>query len=429
MCQNSTHDLNQLVHNVSIPQGQTLPTYAALKQALLCDWYKRRKSIQVDPKTLKVLLTSKLMSEPLDLLQLRRYSDPGSYIQSESFARRKELFIDENRTWSQTHGKVIEQKVLQWKTIREEKRRQKLLSWKNSEFQQQGLKYHLFNQLQQNSVPPNAHMFPAGLVPNGINSYVYPQTILTASSGTHPTQAPSSVVYSSFIPSYPFVNPYQPLLQVGQPTIYVPQAQNQQKVVYLVPPSSNGPATHPLGSLNNPNQLPSLTRKRSDSGIIGEEDYHMKDNFRRRQSVPNNLSSLLVSPLRQMTPDSPPLIKRMRLTEEPPPPPLFVQDPSNQQQQQQQQLSSRQHHLLQVHRRQRNGENGLRSRSPSRSPAPSPRSASRGSIGNPIRQIQNGISIDSDYSDVDDEEAEAIVGGAILSPKQHSGYGGMSILI
>ncbi len=430
MSRNSTHNLNQLVHNLSTPQGHALPTYAALKQALLCDWYnKRRKSIQVDPKALKCLLKTKLMSEPLDLLQLRRYSDPGSSIQPESFARRKELFIDENRTWSQAYEEVIKQKIAQWKTIREEKQRRKLLSWKNSEFQQQGLKYHLLNQLQTNGVPPNAHMYSAGLVPNGINSYVYPQTILAPTSSALPSQSPTSVMYGSFIPPYTLMNPYQPLLQVGQPTaFYVPQAPSQQKLVYLVPPSSNGAASHPLVPLNDSTPL-ALTRKRSDSGVISEEDYHqMKDSYRRRQSVPNNISSLLVSPLRQLTPDSPPPMKRMRLTDEPPPPPLFIQDSpkqQQQQQQQQQQLSSRQHNLLQVHQHQKS-----HSRSSSRSPVPSPHSVGQNSSASPTHQARNGHCLESDdWSNIDDEEAEMIVGGAILSPNQHSGYGGMLVWV
>lgn len=425
---NSAHNLDRLVHNLSTPQGHDLPSYAAVKQALLCDWYKRRRSIQVDPKTLKLLLKSKLLSEPLDLLKLRRYSDPGSYIsQPESFARRKELFLDENRTWSQTYGAVIKQKITTWKTIREEKQRQRMLSWKNSQFQQNGLKYHLLNPLQSNGVPSHAQMFSTGgMAPNGINSYVYPaQTILAPTA----SQAPSSMVYSPFIAPYTLVNPYQSLMQVGQPTaFYVPQAASQQKLVYLVPPTSTGADAHPLVSLNNSHLAPppALTRKRSDSGVRdADEDYQMKEYFKRRQSVPNNLSSLLVSPLSQLSPDSPPPMKRMRLTEESP----LLQAPSTvhfEQDSPKQELSSRQHHLLQVHRHQKLYENGS-SRSASRSPT---RSVGQSSANSPTHLQRNGDYFDSDCSSLDEEEAEIIVGGAILSPNQHPGYGGKySILV
>ena len=426
----SSQALDQLAHNLSPAQSHELPSYAAIKQALLCDWYKRRRSIQADPKTLKFLLKSKLITEPLDLLKLRRYSDPGSYIsQPESFARRKELFIDENRTWSYTYGKVIEEKIEKWKQQREERRRREMLELT-------GLKYHLLNPLQSSGIPSsNAHMFPSGLATAGLNSYVYPSTIIAPASGAMQGQPQSSMLYSPYIAPYTVVNPYQSFVQVGQPTtLYVPQPAtlpSQQKLVYLVPPNTVSTApSYP--SLNGTTQHlkvggTMLTRKKSDSNLRDtDEQQQLRDMYKRRQSVPVNLSSLLVSPLSQFEPDSPPPTKRIHLSEEPPlihtTPPISH---STSPQQSHSQLSSRQHHLLQVHRtsHQRNGETG-HCRSASHSPVPSPQSVGQSSNYSPTH-YHNGNYFDSDGSELDETEAEKIVGGAVLSSSQ-PGLGGES---
>lgn len=489
----SSQILSQLAHNLqNYTPMQGPPSYAAIKQALLCDRYKRRQSVQTDPKTLKFLLKSKLINEPPDILKLRRFSDPGSYHKlPDSFARRKELFLDENRAWARSYGVVIERRILKWQVQREERKRRGLLAWQNGDFPPgaQGLKYHLLNPLQANGVPTTlagvngaaqTAIFPSALGAAGLSSYVYPtQTVIApVGNGLSGTGSATSMLYSPFVSPYTLINPYQPVVQVGQPTaFYLPQnaSKGQQKVVYFLPPSTSGvqSVTRPAGQATSvsvpsttgitapsqlnianliaPHSTTHLTRKSSDSDVI-ENEKMSSELFKRRQSVPNNLSSLLISPLhefdRNNDPESPPSTKKMRLAVDMmtsphlspqlyPPPSTHtrtISPPSPLSPDQRRGLSPIQHHLLQVHRtnltHQRYNENG----SPY-SPISSPQSVGHSPVNSQVsphdhyrhRPQLNGDHFDSDGSagsDLDEREVERIIGGAIVASDQSADYGG-----
>jgi len=129
----SSAALNQLAENITqtTPSDTSPPSYAAIKQALLCDRYKRRQSMQTDPKMLKNLLQSKLVISESgttpDLVSQRRKSDPGAFMKQSDFSRRKELFVDENRNWLKSYGDTIEKEIDQWRLRRQERYRRELL--------------------------------------------------------------------------------------------------------------------------------------------------------------------------------------------------------------------------------------------------------------------------------------------------------------
>ena len=268
--------LNQLAeHMYSTPPHLEPPSYAAIKQALLCDQYKRRQSMQTDPKTLKNLLQTKLViSDKNEIVSLRRKSDPGSYLKQRDFERRKELFMDENRSWSQTYGKVIERKIVKWERKRQERMQREILMRQMGAASEHGLyKFQFFNPLAtpqglinplstgtiQSGAAASTLLAPSYLTaaaaagPNaagiaGANPFIFSQPVLapstTATAGL--TAGSSSMFYSPFLTPYTFVNPYAPALQVtntlGQPataTYFVPQQQTSpQKVLYFVPSST-----------------------------------------------------------------------------------------------------------------------------------------------------------------------------------------------
>ena len=323
------HQLAEHMH--STPPHLEPPSYAAIKQALLCDQYKRRQSMQTDPKTLKNLLQTKLViSDKNEIVSLRRKSDPGSYLKQRDFERRKELFMDENRSWSQAYGKVIDRKIAKWERKRVERMHREMLM---RQFGAAGgehgqLKFQFFNTLaaQQglinplsatNGIQPGAAtstlLAPsylaaaaAGQTPGGIgaNPFIFSQPVIaptppTTTAAGAATIAPggsSSMFYSPFLAPYTFVNPYAPTLQVtnalGQPTAatyFIPQQQaSPQKVLYFVPSTnaatvSPAPTGVPVSvanlpqsstsilastlSSNSPSSTPSLTGSPSPSII------------------------------------------------------------------------------------------------------------------------------------------------------------------
>ena len=323
--------LNQLAeHMYSTPPHLEPPSYAAIKQALLCDQYKRRQSMQTDPKTLKNLLQTKLViSDKNEIVSLRRKSDPGSYLKQRDFERRKELFMDENRSWSQAYGKVIERKIVKWERKRQERiQREMLMRQFGGSFggEHGQLKFQflnplapqgLINPLTANGMQPGAAstlLAPSYLAANqnaaaaagiGANPFIFSQPILapstTAASATGlPTAGTSSMFYSPFLTPYTFVNPYAPTLQVtnalGQPTAatyYIPQQQQQgspQKVLYFVP-STATPAAAAVPS-------PVTTSLPATTSVLA-----------------STLSSSSTSPLISSSPNS-------SITIHPPPPPL-----------------------------------------------------------------------------------------------------------
>ena len=255
------------------------PSYTAIKQALLYDQYKRRPNTQTDPKTLKNLLQTKLVitDNTNEQEYLRRKSDPGLHMKQRDFERRKELFMDENMSWSKSYGKVIDQQVNTWQMKRLEKQQQReMLNWQTASASTLNpLKFQLINPLmpaQQNVINPLQRgeslngssssaataLFPGNLSSSCmVNPYLFPQAIIPAGSmGT----ATPSMYYNRLNTQYAFVNPY-PALQIGQvpsaapaPATYLVSqaalaaAASQPKMLYYVPPSTSSSASLPSSS-------------------------------------------------------------------------------------------------------------------------------------------------------------------------------------
>ena len=504
-----TTTLGMLAENLHSTNPQlSPPSYAAIKQALLTDKFKRRPSMQTDPKMLKNLLQSKLIiSDKQELLSQRRNSDPGLYLKQRDFERRKELFVDENRAWADTFGAVVEKKIQKWQNKRKERQ---LLAWKNGEMSPRGhnpLKFHLLNPqlaqqqsllnpLQQtlsNGVSTSSNTVQTLLASNyataaaagmGVNPFVYPQSIYTPTTSGTASTAPSMFYGASpFITPYTFVNPYTTALQLGQlgqqPTAYyIPQtgSTNQQNLFYFIPSTTPNTTTlqqsmtsetnvNPSSTNSVPSttsttssmqqQLPQLSSliapnpriiqplRTSTSSTSSSDSERAPDHYehrpispnsrKRHQSVPEKLASLLQIPtptFRSTSPsmeedniDSPPSVKKQRSTSDTTvyytpygyaqlPPHRGVspqrnstspQPPEHQQQQQPQGLSPLQTHLLQVHnippteRRRKHG----RSHSPRNGSTP-----------------RRDHSIQGQVQELDEKEAEDIVGGALQSSGQ-----------
>ncbi len=337
------------------------PSYAAIKQALLCDTYKRRQSVVTDPKTLKTLLRTKLVKSEqgeLDLISQRRQSDPGSGVKGRDFERRKELFVDENTTWSRSYNSIIDHKISKWQQQRQARERFEMF--------RKHLKTGLTYQVVSSHAPPltinpthitssasittttspqvSALIQPTSYMP-GVTPYVYPQAVYPS---TTPPATAASAVYSSFVTPYPLVNPYSTLLANGQPTTYlIPQntfltpGGSPQKLVYFVPSTSVPPATATTGlTAGNPvttssvfpqlakliapastatptpttvTTLPSTRRQYCSQDDNSTANLHVvSPNSRKRHSnpLPVKLASLL-----QSGGESPPPLKKHRSSE------------------------------------------------------------------------------------------------------------------
>lgn len=305
------------------------PSYTAIKQALLCDQYKRRPSIQNDPKTLKNLLKTKLVitDDTSDVMDGRRKSDPGSFMKQRDFDRRKELFMEENTSWSTSYGKVIDQQINQWQKKRQDKHAQReMLNWQAqavSAASLNPLKFQMSNPLMPgqhsmvnplqlgnglNANPTSAAATAAALFSGNlssgclVNPYCFPQAVLPGSMGS--TTPP--IYYNRLATPYAFVNPYS-ALQIGQvasatppPATYlVPQAAltaSQPKVVYYVPPSTNS-------SLSSSSGSPSSSITASSSSVTSTTSFHNSA----AHTLPVSTSSpprisLFAPPIRHTTP-------------------------------------------------------------------------------------------------------------------------------
>lgn len=235
--------LYQLAENCqSVSSDLHPPSYTAIKQALLCDKYKRRQSVQTDPKTLKNLLQTKLVISDRsdDLINLRRKSDPGSYMKQRDFDRRKELFMDENMSWSKSYGRVIDQQIHRWQKKRQERmQRDQMLSWRKADALNpiklgmlsplMAAQSGMINPLQVGAVAnPGSALYPGTFASPGgvVNPYILPHGILAGSGVTATANAP--IYYNPFGTQYALVSPYTSLqLAAAQTT--------PQTAAYLVP--------------------------------------------------------------------------------------------------------------------------------------------------------------------------------------------------
>ncbi len=298
---------------------QCPPSYVAIKQALLCEQYKRRQSVQSDPKTLKNLLKTKLVisDESNDAMYMRRKSDPGSYVKQRDFERRKELFLDENLSWAKSYGKVIDQQISKWQQKRQEKQLQREMNWQQAQavasasFTQQ-LQLHMLNhplmagqpvQLADGSVTTinTASLFPGNLTSattGVVNPYMFPQTILPTSMGA--TSATPPVYYNPLGSAYTVINPYTATgsMQLGQvqptPTpspagaFFLPQ---QPKVLYYLATSNATSSPSPSSSTSSPplSSSSSSSSSLSSSAITNTYSFPLHTSLPTSIAMPTNI--------------------------------------------------------------------------------------------------------------------------------------------
>lgn len=316
-----------------------MPSYVAIKRALLSDKFKHMQSPisrLVVPKMLLNLLQAKKLSvieEKPNLLAHRRNSDPGSYLQHRDKARRRQLFLDENLLWSKTYGSVIEKKIQSWKQKR-------LLRMQRDYFYSQQKELHLMN-----SAAAASQLVPSPLcssLASSTNSSSLPQAYVAGINGFSPAplmyQLPSTgltpasvLVPSPFISPYAFMGSYTtlPVTAATQPTAtyIVPPtaltAGTQQKVVFLPPTSSPMGTGDSTPTTNAPDSIPDT--KPPFSSLLAPMPLHTPyikpqpetrqqtspqpsnslGSRKRKSTVPEKLSSLLQPPS-EHNPDSPP---------------------------------------------------------------------------------------------------------------------------
>ena len=258
---------SKLAPGVPLPPESRIPYI--LKARLLENGRKRNSLATGDGSSvLKNLLKSK--SAPTGGTFQRRKSDPGTQNgYQDIFARRKELFVNESKMWSESMQSSLERKM---KRSREKKQRGSPLLQgdkpRDTASKPAGSGSPAFSSspvlpLSQPviSVPisnaasakaPSGSPAPAVVLqarfPPGINPYMFPQPIVAVSSAS---SASPSVLYNPMIPAYTFVNAYHPAAQA--PAYIIPPNSAGRKVVYFMPSSNPSmPVTNGDGNVTYP---------------------------------------------------------------------------------------------------------------------------------------------------------------------------------
>ena len=233
--------------------GLQMPSYVAIKRALLSDKFKHMQSPisrLVVPKMLLNLLQAKKLSakeSKSNLLAHRRNSDPGHYLQHRDKARRRQLFLDENMLWIKTYGSIIEKKIQTWKQKR-------LLKMQREYFYSQQEKlgiYHQQNELRLLNPAAVAQLAASNQLYGSLASSTassslssLPQAFVTAAAGSGITgfsplmyQLPSAGLTPTpvLLPA-PFISPYT--LMGSYTTLPVTAAAAQPTATYIVPPTA-----------------------------------------------------------------------------------------------------------------------------------------------------------------------------------------------
>ena len=347
--------LAQLADKLQHNNSAQIPTYAAIKRALLSDKFKHHKSITkvLPPSSLLGLLRAKHLLHPprstSNDISLRRNSDPGMYLHEREKLRRRQLFADESRSWAANYGSIIERKIQKWQAKRQERLQRKLLymqSQLTSGHQHNGIyDIRLFTTPAQ-QVANTLHSVPAGAPAAAVSAPVsssLSQTFLTSGVNgmTSPfmyqqTVLPNNLASTQMVFQAPFVSPYTLLNSYNTmptSTFYVPQGaitDAQQQIVFI-PSASPSPSVTPttvavsscaLSTTANRPSFSSLlaptTASPSPPALVNQHHQHISSptgSKRRNLSLPGKLPSLLQSPPRN-GPDSP-LVKKYRSASQP----------------------------------------------------------------------------------------------------------------
>ena len=321
--------------------SSSLPSYVAIKRALLSDKFKHVQgplSRLAVPKVLLNLLQAKKHSVDINeksrLLAHRRNSDPGSYLQDRDKARRRQLFLDENLQWIKTHSPIIERKIQSW-------RQKRLLRMQREYFYAQQEKLSACHQ------PDELHLMNTGkLVPsplyNSLTSTTphslttLPQAFVAAAGSGLNGLSPAPLVYqlpstgltpTSVLVPAPFISPYTfmgsyatiPVTAAAQPTatyIMPPTALTQQRMMFLPSASSASPTVTTNASDIVPDTKPPFSSLLAPTSLPETEDTtpcvaSSVGSRKRKTAFPEKLSSLLQPPS-DPYPVSPPNGKRFR---------------------------------------------------------------------------------------------------------------------
>lgn len=342
-----------------------IPSYVAIKRALLSDKFRHQQSSVprvLPPRALLSLLQEKqLFDESItnqSILSQRRNSDPGSYLHQRDKTRRRQLFVDENRSWADHYSPVIEKKIQNWKMKRQERLRREFLYMQSelaSHHHQNGAHnmrflsslsstpQHATSSLY--SVPttatspvPVSSSLPQTFLTSGVNGitspFVYQQAIVPNNLTTTPMLLPAP-----FLSPYTLMGSYGPVPANATTTFFVPQAalaDPQQKIVFI-PSASTAPPEASTTSHISSNRAPaamtttctatSTSNRPPFSSLLApvamypssqsrpEPEGTLSTLSRKRNSLPEKLSSLLQSSAQD--PDSPPPAKKLRSASQP----------------------------------------------------------------------------------------------------------------
>ena len=357
----------QTSSNGAPPSSAHIPSYVAIKRALLSDKFKQVQnpiSRLVAPKMLLNLLQAKKQNveltsgDKLSLVAYRRNSDPGSYLHHRDKTRRRQLFMDENTQWIKTYSSVIDRKIQAWRQkrllrmqkeylLQQQQQREKvsILCQPQSELQLMSaaklMSGQLYASLASSSAAsslttlPQAFMTAAGA--GGVNGFsAAPLMYQLPSAGLSPTPI---LVPASFVSPYAFMGGYAT----------IPTTAPAAAAAYFMPPAAlaataavggtqQGMMLLPSGSTSSAGGSPLLLSALSDvppdtkppfSSLLGptksppvseaemekqkQSSGHYLTNFvgsrKRKTSFPEKLSSLLQPPS-DPDPSSPPNGKR-----------------------------------------------------------------------------------------------------------------------
>ena len=347
--------LAQLADKLQHTHSAQIPTYAAIKRALLSDKFKHHKSIAkvLPPSSLLGLLRAKHLLHPprstSNDISLRRNSDPGMYLHEREKLRRRQLFADESRSWAANYGSIIERKIQKWQAKRQERLQRKFLYMQSqlaSGHQHNGIyDVRLFTTPAQ-QVANTMHSVPAGdpvVAASAPVSSSLSQTFLTSGMNemTSPfvyqqTVLPNNLASTQMVFQAPFISPYTLLNSYNTmpaSTFYVPRGaitDAQQQIVFI-PSTSPSPSVTPTTvavsscaistTANRPpfsSLLAPTTTSPSPPAPINQHHQHVSSptgSKRRNHSLPGKLPSLLQSPPGN-DPDSP-LVKKYRSASQP----------------------------------------------------------------------------------------------------------------
>lgn len=342
-----------------------IPSYVAIKRALLSEKFRHQQSSVprvLPPRALLSLLQEKqLLDESItsqSILSQRRNSDPGSYLHQRDKTRRRQLFMDENRSWADHYSPVIEKKIQNWKMKRQERLQREFLYMQSElasrHHQNRANDMHFLSSLSSTpqhatnslySVPttttsptPVSTSLPQTFLTSGMNGitspFVYQQAIVPNNLTTTPMLLPTP-----FLSPYTLMASYGALPANATTTVFVPQtalADPQQKIVFI-PSASAAPPEASTTSHISSNRAPAgMTATATSTGNrppfssllapVGmyqsrpepEATQHVPSALRSRKrnnSLPEKLSSLLQSSAQD--PDSPPPAKKLRSASQP----------------------------------------------------------------------------------------------------------------